>query len=60
MDAICLHDLALALKAGSWKVVLVDITFLTDQLAVLAAALAWWPTEASGMPGQYGVVASSA
>ena len=40
MDAICLHNLALALKAGGRKVVLVDITFLTDQLAVLAAALA--------------------
>ena len=40
MDAICPHNLALALKAGCRKVVLVDITFLTDQLAVLAAALA--------------------
>jgi len=40
MDAICLHNLALALKAGGRKVVLLDITFLGDELAVLAAALA--------------------
>lgn len=40
MDAICLHNLAFALKAGGRKVVLLDITFLTDELAVLAAALA--------------------
>ena len=40
MDAICLHNLFMALKAGARKVVLVDITFLTEKLAVLAAALA--------------------
>ena len=41
MEAIWLHNLALALKAGSRKVVLVDITFLTAQLAVLAVASAF-------------------
>ena len=40
MDAICLHNLFMALKAGARKVVLVDITFLTETLAILAAALA--------------------
>jgi len=40
LDALCLHNLALALKAGGRRVVLVDITFLTEELAVLAAALA--------------------
>ena len=40
MDAICLHNLAMVLWASGRRVVLVDITFLTDDLAVLAAALA--------------------
>ena len=39
MDAICLHNLFMVLKAGARKVVLPDITFLTEKLAILAAAL---------------------
>ena len=41
MDAVCLYNLAMALAAGACKAVLIDITFLSDGLAILAAALAW-------------------
>lgn len=39
MDQIALHNLAAALRVGARKVVLVDVTKVTDQLGLLAARI---------------------
>ncbi|MCX7597477.1 MAG: transposase [Armatimonadetes bacterium] len=40
MDRLAMHNLAAALQVGARKIVLFDVTHLTENLAVLAAAIA--------------------